>query len=529
MARRGGLPLWFLPRVIAQESPHFFELIDRLCGLEGGHVAAASLGEVAPYGRFAECDGDAGLLLFPLRAGERQIGLLSCDDGHLLPQTVTTISIWSRLLATYMMPDTHPIPGDQLEILTQRYRQFALESVALSDAGRTLLGYTRVDRLASAVSRLAAELGEAPYVALYTETPEASFTRAGVYPQDGAPPFALGLHDVRTAMANGAPVLDPTRHVLLVPFGERGAVSERPELRACLVLVRSAESPPFAREHLRMLESFSTLGALALRNVRLYEEAWHANEALAESNAFKDDLLAMFAHDFKGPLTVIAGYGEFILERLQGEDRESLGMILSQVSRLARLADDALTLARTQARGFVVVPTMNDLVRFVEEVVETSFGPTRARLQVRTRERAITCPFDANALRHVLENVIGNALKYSSALVDIEVSQERHEAIVAVRDRGIGIPAEELAGVFGRFSRATNARRQGISGSGVGLYVAHRIVEAHGGSIFVSSSEGEGSTFEVRLPLNGVAEPATEEGGSMENDDFRYESAEETL
>jgi signal transduction histidine kinase len=209
----------------------------------------------------------------------------------------------------------------------------------------------------------------------------------------------------------------------------------------------------------------------------------------------------MFTHDFKGPLTVISGYGELVLENLVGEERESVSIILSQVRRLATLADYALALAKAQSTGFALERMPGELVAFVRELIIVAFGPQSERIVLQPRIDDVWLNFDPHALRHVLENVIGNALKYSDDEVSVEVLRERNEVAVIVRDHGIGIPADELVHVFGRFARASNARRRGISGSGVGLYIANRIVEEHGGAIFVSSSEGEGSTFEVRLPL----------------------------
>jgi signal transduction histidine kinase len=94
-----------------------------------------------------------------------------------------------------------------------------------------------------------------------------------------------------------------------------------------------------------------------------------------------------------------------------------------------------------------------------------------------------------------------NALKYSLDEIEVRLSRGEDSATIAVTDRGIGIPQAELGAVFARFGRASNARRKGISGSGVGLYVSRKIVEVHGGSIAVQSKEGEGSTFTVTLPL----------------------------
>jgi signal transduction histidine kinase len=104
----------------------------------------------------------------------------------------------------------------------------------------------------------------------------------------------------------------------------------------------------------------------------------------------------------------------------------------------------------------------------------------------------------------VLDNLLMNALKYSQDEVIVKLSAGEANASIAVSDRGIGIPAPELGTVFARFGRASNARRKGISGSGVGLYVSRKIAEVHGGSIAVQSKEGEGSTFTVTLPLSNA-------------------------
>ncbi len=111
---------------------------------------------------------------------------------------------------------------------------------------------------------------------------------------------------------------------------------------------------------------------------------------------------------------------------------------------------------------------------------------------------------DANRFRHVIDNLVGNALKYSEGSVKIVLRRDGEQAEIDVQDRGIGIPQEELATLFTRFGRASNARRLGIAGSGVGLYISKKIVDAHRGGISVRSIEHEGSTFTVTLPLAKV-------------------------
>lgn len=239
---------------------------------------------------------------------------------------------------------------------------------------------------------------------------------------------------------------------------------------------------------------------LALSAALGFERIQHLARALSESNEFKDDLLAMLAHDFKGPLTVIAGYCELLLEESPPEIREELDTIYTQTKRLVRLSEDALALAMTQASGFSLDRSVLDLREVVAENIK---GRDRAgeRIRFEAPDRPILVSLDPARFNHVIDNVLMNALKYSDGEVLVRISRTDENASISVTDRGIGIPQEELSHVFTRFGRAANARRRGISGSGVGLYVSRKIVEIHGGSIAVASTEGRGSTFTITLPL----------------------------
>jgi signal transduction histidine kinase len=207
----------------------------------------------------------------------------------------------------------------------------------------------------------------------------------------------------------------------------------------------------------------------------------------------------MLAHDFKGPLTVILGYCELLLETAT-QSRDEIETVYSQTKRLVRLSDDALVLAQTQAEGFSLARTTVDAGSFVADCVETS-APNNPRLHVHLPEKPVNVELDPHRFRHVIDNLVSNALKYSTEGVDISVTQQGQSVVISVHDRGIGIPREELGSLFTRFGRASNARNKGISGSGIGLYVARKIVEVHQGSIAVESQENEGSTFIVTLPV----------------------------
>lgn len=254
---------------------------------------------------------------------------------------------------------------------------------------------------------------------------------------------------------------------------------------------------------------------LALSGALGFERIQQLARALSESNEFKDDLLAMLAHDFKGPLTVILGYCELLLENAPQELREELETIYSQTKRLVRLAEDAVALAQTQAGGFSLERTPLDLREIVAESVK-AHNRGEERIQVHAPNEPVMVSLDPARFNHVLDNLLMNALKYSQDEIRVAVTRSEGNATIAISDRGIGIPASELGTVFSRFGRASNARRKGISGSGVGLYVSRKIVETHGGSIAVQSTEGEGSTFSVTLPLTQRSTPDRRKGDAPE-------------
>jgi signal transduction histidine kinase len=419
------------------------------------------------------------VVVLPLAIGGRELGciLLNAPDAEERPRAI--LRAWADVLAAILEADAE-----------REEAQMTLRSLD------SLLAFTRVGPLAEAISRLALDLVAADEAALYLAT-EDNYACAGASP-NSLPSMQVGIGTVRRACEQSRSTRDFGGRMLIVPLqGGR----EGPEIcSAALILARGAGAEPFDQEQVRRVEALAATCSPALRNVALYEEASEANQELSEINAFKDDLLAMFTHDFKGPLTVIAGYGELVLEKLVGDERENLSIILRQVKRLVTLADDALLLARAQATGFVLQTEPGELVAFLSEVVRSSFGTLANRIDFHPRVERIPLKFDQVALRHVFENILGNALKYSSGQVMVELDIEGEDAVVTVRDSGIGIPSQELPQVFGRFARASNARRRGVSGSGVGLYLAKRLVEQHGGSISVASVEGEGSTFTIHLP-----------------------------
>jgi signal transduction histidine kinase len=402
--------------------------------------------------------------------------------------------------------------GSHLEIALSNARAYerelqrVKERETLAEAARGILSHRVLGPLATVMCRLAATLVHADSACVLNWDGEA-YGCAGQYGEDVQSLISASGFDVAHRVERLAGMGSDERRVqrlidgpgyVVIPLA-RTSADEQGDTIDAFLLVGKADKERFGREDLRLLQELGALLALALRNIDLYQAMVRANEALQESSEFKDDLLAMVAHDFKGPLTVIAGYCELLLAE-EGEHREEIETVFAQTQRLVRLSDDALVLAQTQSEGFSLARTIVDLGAFVSECVEAT-APNNPRLTIEVPSEIVPVELDPQRFRHVIDNLVSNALKYSTDEATVKVSAIGNRASIEVGDRGIGVPEEELSTLFTRFGRASNARRKGIAGSGIGLYVARKIVEVHRGTLSVRSKENEGSTFTVTLPL----------------------------
>ena len=246
-------------------------------------------------------------------------------------------------------------------------------------------------------------------------------------------------------------------------------------------------------------------------------EAEAAKELAEEAVHIRENFVASVAHDLKSPLTVVRGQAELILRRLAGGEQvdpadleRGLARIVAAANRLGTDIDAIVDVARLRAGGALNLrlgPT--DLVTIARRVVAAHEDtPDAGRLRLNVLCEPLVGLWDAARLERVLENLVGNALKYSPGPSEVQVTIGRQEevdaawAVLRVQDQGLGIPEEDLARVFEPFQRAWNVEGR-IIGTGVGLASARHIVHQHGGRIEVESREGAGSTFTVCLPVAG--------------------------
>jgi signal transduction histidine kinase len=251
----------------------------------------------------------------------------------------------------------------------------------------------------------------------------------------------------------------------------------------------------------------TALALLAMQHEAARREALQverAKRAAGEAELrTRDDFLSLAAHELRTPLTALQLSLQSLLRTLPNPP-ELLSRAATQGRRLSDLVEELVEVSQIHLGHMILVRREVDLSALVRDVVaERATDAKSARCEVRVlAEPSVVGRWDPTQLAHVLSNVLTNAFRFGAG-APVEISVERNDstARLVVRDQGIGIPRARLPFVFDLFDRAAPSRNYG--GLGMGLFVARALVQAHGGSIDVESAEGVGSTFTVKLPLDG--------------------------
>src|SRR5262249_2734614 len=255
---------------------------------------------------------------------------------------------------------------------------------------------------------------------------------------------------------------------------------------------------------IRLLQGISDLAGIFLENAQLYRQT-------TEDNRAKDEFLATLSHELRNPLSAIANAAA-ALDRYpteEGAPTRLRQIIQRQTRHLARLMDDLLDVARAAVGKIALHIEPVDL----SEVAARCLGALRTsgrgdKLKIRLLAEPVTVSVDVTRMAQVITNMLENAVKFTPAggTVDIEVARDGQEAVLRVRDTGVGIEPEMLSRIFELFAQAHQPMDRSVGGLGIGLTLSRRLVEMHAGTM-TAASEGPGAEFTVRLPV-AVAEPA---------------------
>jgi two-component system phosphate regulon sensor histidine kinase PhoR len=224
---------------------------------------------------------------------------------------------------------------------------------------------------------------------------------------------------------------------------------------------------------------------------------------------FRDEYVGLISHDLLNPLNAVMLTAQVarrsLLKKGLAAEAHSLDAVFAGARRMNTLIADLLETARLEAGHLVLRKRSLDLGDWAVQTVHRIAEPAaRDRLVVRVEDGPVHVLADPGRLDRVLENLLSNALKYSGdAPVTVTVRRQAEEGVVSVSDQGMGLPAADLPRLFQRFYRASTHGR--VKGTGLGLYNARLLVEAHGGRIWAESEVGRGSRFHFALPLEGAA------------------------
>jgi PAS domain S-box-containing protein len=461
--RRGAL-------VIHYREPHHSTTSELQVAVSLGHLAAAAIGN-AEYR-----DRQERMRIEAERQGQRMAFL--ADVSSALAELDFEASL--RKLASLAVP----ILGDWC-------------AIDVEDEGhlrRVAMGHTDPERLA-----IAQELMER-------------------YPTDLSQPYGVG-HVLRTGKTEMYPEIteaqlaagarDAEHFALLRKLGVRSALIvpliARNRTLGVLTLVSSSPERRYGQADLEFLGVVARRAAMAIDNTRLLQETQRANRA-------KDEFLALLSHELRTPLNAIMGWAQLLASGRKETDeatRRGLEVIQRNARLQAELVDGLLDVARVASGGLPLTRVPIDVVAAVAGAVEAQ-RPTAAQrgldVRLHTPTAGIHVIGDPNRFQQILSNLLSNAVKFTEpgGRIDIAVDRVDRMCEIAVADTGAGIEAAFLPHVFERFRQADSSTTRRHGGLGLGLWLVHELVRAHGGTVSASSPGlGKGATFTVRLPVVG--------------------------
>jgi two-component system, NtrC family, sensor kinase len=280
-----------------------------------------------------------------------------------------------------------------------------------------------------------------------------------------------------------------------------------------LALHRS-EVRPFTDKQIELVSTFADQAAIAIENVRLFEEIQDKSRQLAEASERKSQFLASMSHELRTPLNAIIGLTEMMVTNAArfGTEKalEPLRRVNAAGTHLLSLINEVLDLSKIEAGKLDLNPESIDLTRLIDEVIGTAgqlAEKNKNRLIVEGQENLVALTADPMRLKQILLNLLSNACKFTKAgevaLRVHKVADGRDWVELAVADTGIGMTAEQQAKLFQDFTQADSLTARRYGGTGLGLAISRKLARMMGGDVTVASEPGKGSVFTMRLPASG--------------------------
>lgn len=278
------------------------------------------------------------------------------------------------------------------------------------------------------------------------------------------------------------------------------------------VLATTADELTVAIQNALAIEEIRELNATLRQKVATAtSELRSTNATLRKMDKAKDDFVSMASHQLRTPLTSVKGYISMVRDgdvgKITKAQDQMLGEAFTSSERMVHLINDFLNVSRLQTGKFLIDKRPVDLAKVIEQELDSLMTNAQSRklsFVYKSPEDFPMLNLDEDKIRQVIMNFSDNAIYYSpeGSKITVKLVIDDKEAVFTVNDTGIGVPRAEQSQLFTKFYRASNARKQRPDGTGVGLFLAKKVIDAHDGKIVFHSAEGKGSTFGFRLPID---------------------------
>ena len=275
------------------------------------------------------------------------------------------------------------------------------------------------------------------------------------------------------------------------------------------LVVRRKAAGEFPAPVVDLLQTFAAQSVLAIHNARLFREIEEKGRELESANQHKSEFLANMSHELRTPLNAILGYTELILDSIYGDVPEKIQEVLERLEKngrhLLNLINDVLDLSKIEAGQLTLSLneySMVDVIQTVCTSVEALAAEKDLDLKVEVSKDLSIGKGDEQRIAQVILNLVGNAIKFTDeGEVKIEVTVSNETFLVSVHDTGPGVTEADQQKIFDEFQQADGSSTRKKGGTGLGLSISKKIIDMHGGRIWVESTRGKGSTFRFTLPI----------------------------
>jgi signal transduction histidine kinase/CHASE3 domain sensor protein len=498
--------------------------------LEGKVVHIADV-EADPEYTFADTGKLGGFrtaLGVPMLREDVPIGVMSLTRSDVRPFTDRQIELVSTFADQAVIAIENVRLFDEVQARTRELTRSVAELRTLSEVSQAVNSTLELRTVLKSIAAHAVTLAEADAGAFCAWDEEVqAFHIAATHALDEAVvqtltqrPVRLGEAAVGRAGLERRAVQIPD--IDLEPDYTLYDVIRRPGYRALLAvpllrdetlvggLVLCRKTPgAFAPETVELVQTLANQSVLAIENAELFDQIEQKSRELEAASRHKSEFLANMSHELRTPLNAVLGYAELIQDGIYGEVPKKMQEVLERIQQNGRhllgLINDVLDLSKIEAGQLTLAPSdysIRELVLDVVSATEALAAEKKLALEVDVPPGLPNGRGDERRLTQVLMNLVSNAIKFTEAgSVSIRAKAEDGNFLVTVSDTGVGIAPEDQKRIFEEFQQVDSSSTRKKGGTGLGLAIAKRIVELHGGRIWVDSSPGAGSTFAFTLPL----------------------------